>query len=156
MAVLEVSRNYERTIGIQLPQTASIAFQASNNNQTNTSSSSSSSSTTGTGTTTNTDTSNGLTLNSLAHLNATNFAVTIGQATANLLLTDSTTRILQNPRIRASDGQEATLKIGEKLPVATGSYQTGAATAIVSSLGEYAIPISGRRREHHRKADRSL
>src|SRR5262249_32282077 len=33
-----------------------------------------------------------------------------------------------------SDGQQATLKIGEKLPVATGSYQTGAATAIVSSL----------------------
>jgi len=134
VAVLEVSRNYERTIGIQLPQTASIAFQASNNNQTNSSSSSSSSSTTGTGTTTTTDTSNGLTLNSLAHLNATNFAVTIGQATVNLLLTDSSTRILQNPRIRASDGQEATLKIGEKLPVATGSYQTGAATAIVSSL----------------------
>jgi general secretion pathway protein D len=75
-----------------------------------------------------------LTLNSFAHLNATNFAVTIGNATANLLLTDSNTKILQNPRIRASDGQEATLKIGEKLPVATGSYQTGAATAIVSSL----------------------
>ncbi len=135
VAVLEVSRNYERTIGIQLPQTATVAFQASNyNNTTNSSSSSSSSSSGSTGTTTNTNTSNGLTLNSLAHLNATNFAVTIGNATANLLLTDSSTRILQNPRIRASDGQEATLKIGEKLPVATGSYQTGAATAIVSSL----------------------
>ena len=134
VAVLEVSRNYERTIGIQLPQTATIAFQASNNNQNSSSSSSSSSSTSTTSTTTTTDTSNGLTLNSLAHLNATNFAVTIGQATANLLLTNSSTRILQNPRIRASDGQEATLKIGEKLPIATGSYQTGAATAIVSSL----------------------
>ena len=133
VAVLEVSRNYERTIGVQLPQTATVNFQASNYNNTNTSSSSSSSSTT-TGSSTTTNTSNGLTLNSLAHLNGTNFAVTIGQATANLLLTDSSTRILQNPRIRASDGQEATLKIGEKLPVATGSYQTGAATAIVSSL----------------------
>ncbi len=133
VAVLEVSRNYERTIGVQLPQTATVNFQASNYNNTNTSSSSSSSSTT-TGTSTTSNTSNGLTLNSLAHLNGTNFAVTIGQATANLLLTDSSTRILQNPRIRASDGQEATLKIGEKLPVATGSYQTGAATAIVSSL----------------------
>jgi general secretion pathway protein D len=130
VAVLEVSRNYERTIGIQLPQTATIAFQSANNNTTNTSSSSSSSTTTGT----TTNTSNGLTLNDLAHLNATNFAVTIGQATVNLLLTNSSTKILQNPRIRASDGQEATLKIGEKLPVATGSYQTGAATAIVSSL----------------------
>jgi general secretion pathway protein D len=133
VAVLEVSRNYERTIGVQLPQTATVNFQASNFNNTNTSSSSSSSSTT-TGSSTTTNNSNGLTLNSLAHLNGTNFAVTIGQATANLLLTDSSTRILQNPRIRASDGQEATLKIGEKLPVATGSYQTGAATAIVSSL----------------------
>ncbi|MGB0123311.1 MAG: cohesin domain-containing protein, partial [Silvibacterium sp.] len=131
VAVLEVSRNYERTIGIQLPQTASVSFQQSNLNQSTTSSSSS---TTDTGTTTNTDTSNGLTLNSLAHLNATNFAVTIGQAQANLLLTDTSTKILQNPRIRASDGQEASLKIGEKIPVATGSYQTGAATAIVSSL----------------------
>ncbi len=134
VAVLEVSRNYERTIGVQLPQTATVNLQASNFNNTNTSSSSSSSSSTTTGTSTTTNTSNGLTLNSLAHLNGTNFAVTIGQATANLLLTDSSTRILQNPRIRASDGQEATLKIGEKLPVATGSYQTGAATAIVSSL----------------------
>jgi general secretion pathway protein D len=132
VAVLEVSRNYERTIGIQLPQTASVGFQQSNLNQTN---NTSTTSTTDTGTTTTpTDTSNGLTLNSLAHLNATNFAVTIGQAQANLLLTDSSTKILQDPRIRASDGQEASLKIGERIPVATGSYQTGAATAIVSSL----------------------
>ena len=135
VAVLEVSRNYERTIGIQLPQTASVAFQASNYNTTNSSSTSSTSTTSTSSTTTgSTDNSNGLTLNSLAHLNGTNFAVTIGQATANLLLTDSHTRILQNPRIRASDGQEASLKIGERLPVATGSYQTGAATAVVSSL----------------------
>jgi general secretion pathway protein D len=70
----------------------------------------------------------------LAHLKATDFAVTIGSATANLLLTDSNTKILQNPRIRATDGQKATMKIGEKIPIATGSYQTGAATAVVSSL----------------------
>jgi general secretion pathway protein D len=60
--------------------------------------------------------------------------VTIGAATANLLLTDSHTKILQNPRIRSTDGQKATEKIGEKIPIATGSYQTGAATAMVSSL----------------------
>ena len=135
VAVLEVSRNYERTIGIQLPQTATVGFQASNFNQ-NASNTSSTTSTTGTTTTptTGTNTSSGLTLNSLAHLNGTNFAVTIGQAQANLLLTDTNTKILQNPRIRASDGQEASMKIGERIPIATGSYQTGAATAIVSSL----------------------
>ncbi len=41
---------------------------------------------------------------------------------------------MQNPSIRATDGQKADLKIGERIPVATGSYQTGAATAVVSSL----------------------
>ena len=135
VAVLEVSRNYERTIGIQLPQTASVGFQESNFNQNASNTSSTTSTTTTTSTsTTGTNNSNGLTLNSLAHLNGTNFAVTIGQAQANLLLTDTNTKILQNPRIRASDGQEASLKIGERIPIATGSYQTGAATAIVSSL----------------------
>ena len=75
-----------------------------------------------------------MTLYSLSHLKATDFAVTVGSATANLLLTDSNTKILQNPRIRATDQQKATMKIGEKIPIATGSYQTGAATAMVSSL----------------------
>ncbi len=60
--------------------------------------------------------------------------MTISSATANLLLTDNDTRVLQNPRIRATDGQKADLKIGSQIPIATGSYQTGAATAIVSSL----------------------
>ena len=60
--------------------------------------------------------------------------MTVGQATANLLLSDSDTKVLQNPSIRATDGQKADLKIGERIPVATGSYQTGAATAVVSSL----------------------
>ena len=60
--------------------------------------------------------------------------MTIGQAAVDLLLTDTRSRIIQNPQIRASDGQQATLKIGERIPIATGSYQTGAATAIVSSL----------------------
>src|SRR6185503_13954874 len=132
VAVLEVSRNWERNIGIQLPQTATVGFQASNFNETN--NNNGGSTTGGSTNNNNNNNSNGLTLNSFAHLNGTNFAVSIGQAQANLLLTNSSTKILQNPRIRASDGQEATLKIGERIPIATGSYQTGAATAIVSSL----------------------
>ncbi|HLY18313.1 MAG TPA: cohesin domain-containing protein, partial [Bryobacteraceae bacterium] len=59
---------------------------------------------------------------------------TIGSATANLLLNDSNTKVLQSPRLRATDAQKATMKIGERIPIATGSYQTGAATALVSSL----------------------
>ena len=50
----------------------------------------------------------------------------------NALLSDSDTRILQNPRIRATDGQRATLKIGSKIPVATGSYNAGVSAGIAS------------------------
>src|SRR6185369_8086040 len=46
-------------------------------------------------------------------------------ATATALLSDSTTKIIQNPQIRALDGQKASLKIGDRVPVATGSFQPG-------------------------------
>ena len=125
VAVLEVNRDRIRQLGIQLPQSFGVATQASN--ATTTSASGTTPSTT--------STTASFTLNSLAHLNATNFAVTIGGAELDAMLTDSDTRILQNPRIRASDGQRATLKIGSKIPVATGSYSAGAATGLTSGIG---------------------
>ena len=124
VAVLEVNRDKLRNIGITLPQTATVSLQG--NNATSTSNSA----TNGTSTVTATQSTNNLTLNTLANLNATNFAVTIGQATANLLLTDTNTRILQNPRIRATDNQKATLKIGSRIPVATGSFSNGVSSGI--------------------------
>jgi general secretion pathway protein D len=135
VAVMEVSRDLLRNIGVQLPQTASINFQPANANLNNNNNNNNNTGT-DTGTTTNSTstTTSAITLDNLAHLNSTNFAVTIGQAAVNLLLTDTRSKIIQNPQLRASDGQEATLKIGERIPIATGSYQTGAATAIVSSL----------------------
>ena len=127
IAVLEVSKNWERTLGVQWPSSVGIALNPPSTSST----SSTTSSTTGDTSTTST---NNLNLYNLAHLKATDFAVTVGAATANLLLTDSNTKILQNPRIRATDAQKAIMKIGERIPIATGSYQTGAATAVVSSL----------------------
>ena len=41
------------------------------------------------------------------------------------MMGDSNTKIIQNPQIRALDGQKATLKIGDRVPVATGSFQPG-------------------------------
>src|SRR5207248_10478147 len=64
-------------------------------------------------------------LNSLANLNATDFQVTIDSATITALFSDSNTKHIQNPQIRALDGQKASLKIGDKVPVATGSFQPG-------------------------------
>ena len=129
IAILEVSRNWERNLGISWPSSVGVALQPPNSSSTTTAT------TTGTtGTTGTTSTGTTPTLYDLNHLKATNFAVTIGSAQANLLLTDSNTKILDNPRIRSTDAQKATMKIGTRIPIATGSYQTGAATAVVSSL----------------------
>ena len=121
VAVLEVNKNVEHNLGITLPQSITLTPQANPNTTT------SSSSTATTGTTTNS-----FTLNSLAHLNANNFGVTLTGGTLNALLTDADTRVLQNPSIRATDGQRATMKIGEKIPVATGSYNAGVSTGVAS------------------------
>jgi len=133
IAVLEVSTSWERTLGIQWPTSVGVALQPPCT-ENSTCSNSTTSTTTTTTTTGSTDNGTTPSLYDLSHLKATDFAVTVGAATANLLLTDSNTKILQNPRIRATDAQKATLTVGEKIPVATGSYQTGAATAVVSSL----------------------
>jgi general secretion pathway protein D len=125
VAVLEVNRQVEHNLGITLPTSFGLTPQANPNTVTNSSTAAS-----GTGTTT----PNNFTLNTLAHLNANNFGVTLGGGTLNALLSDSDTRILQNPSIRATDGQRATIKIGQKIPVATGSYNAGVSTG-VSSIG---------------------
>jgi general secretion pathway protein D len=124
VAILEVDKDKLRNIGLSWPGSISFALQPPQ----------SATSTTTTTTTGTTSTTGQLTLNNLANLNANNFAITVSSATANLLMTSSDTKILQNPRIRATDGQKATMKVGSKIPIATGSYQTGAATAITSSL----------------------
>ncbi|MBZ5549843.1 MAG: type II and III secretion system protein [Acidobacteriia bacterium] len=115
VAVMQVSRDKMRNLGINPPTSATVQLQPNIN--TNTSNS-------GTNTNTNTST-NGINLNTLANLNATDFQVTIPQATATALLSDSNTKLIQNPQIRALDGQKATLKIGDRVPVATGSFQPG-------------------------------
>jgi general secretion pathway protein D len=130
IAVLEVSKNWERTLGISWPSSIGVSLQP-NCAATNSCSTSTTTSTT-TGTTGTSTTSP--TLYNLAHLNSTDFALSVGSATLNLLLTDNNTKVLQSPRIRATDDQKATMKIGSRIPIATGSYQTGAATALVSSL----------------------
>jgi len=118
VAVMQVSKDKMHTIGINPPTSVTVQLQP-NVSTTGTTG-------TGTGTTTTTSSSsNGINLNTLANLNATDFQVTIPQATATALLSDTNTKIVQNPQIRALDGQKATLKIGDRVPVATGSFQPG-------------------------------
>jgi general secretion pathway protein D len=125
IAVMEVNTDLLRNIGLQLPGSIGVQLQTSTAVANSTAASSITNPTTGVPGTTG----SGLSLNDLGNLNATNFGITISPATLNLLLTDSDTRVLQNPQIRAVDGEKASLKIGEKIPIATGSFSPGAGIA---------------------------
>jgi len=124
VAVLQINRDKSKTYGINPPTSATVALQ---NNITSTNTTTTG--TTGAGNTgtinQSTGTPNQLNLNQLANLNATDFTITIPQATATALFSDNTTKLIQKPQIRAVDGQKASLKIGDRVPVATGSFQPG-------------------------------
>lgn len=121
VAIMQINRDKSKTLGISPPTSATVALQ---NNVTNTTTGTSTTSTT-TNTNTTSGTPNSINLNALGNLNATDFTVTISQATATALFSDSSTKLIQNPQIRAVDGQKATLKIGDRVPVATGSFGSG-------------------------------
>jgi general secretion pathway protein D len=123
VAIMQVTRDKMRNLGIQPP--ASISVQLQQNVPTTSSTTVAGNAGNGGTATTTTGTAGSISLNSLANLNATNFQVTIPAATANFLMSDSSSKLITQPQIRASDGQKASLKIGERIPVATGSFQPG-------------------------------
>ena len=61
--------------------------------------------------------------------------MTLPNFTANAVLTDTDTKIIQDPELRSVEGQEATLKIGDRIPVATGSFQAGVGVGAVGAAG---------------------
>jgi len=121
IAVMQVSKDRSRTLGLNPPTSMTVQLQ---NNITTTTTTGTTNSGTG-GTVTQSSGSGGINLNTLGNLNATNFQVTIPAANLSLVMGASDTKLLQNPQIRALDGQKASLKIGDRVPVATGSFQPG-------------------------------
>ena len=116
IAVLQVSRQRMRNLGVSPPTSASIVMVP------------------GTGGASGSGSGGAFTLNSLGNLNATNFQVSIPGATMTYLMSDSDTKLIQNPEIRALDNEKATLKIGDRVPVATGSFGAAAGGGGVSAL----------------------
>src|ERR1041385_7631279 len=118
VVVAQVRRDKLRNLGITPPQNFQVALQGTNVTTNN-----------GTGGTTS---SSGLNFNDLQHLNSTNYAVTIDPLKAVALFSDADTKIMQNPKIRATDNEKATLTIADKIPIATGSFGTplGVGTAV--------------------------
>jgi general secretion pathway protein D len=89
---------------------------------------------TGTGTGTDTDTDNGndngtaagpIPLNRIKSLGLGDFSTVVPGGLLQALMSDSQTKIVQQPQVRAVDNYKASLKIGDRVPYATGSFQPG-------------------------------
>jgi general secretion pathway protein D len=132
-ALMEVSRDKMQTLGISPPAGALVQLQPNINSISNPVDSGNSNGVTSSSTTSS-SLGAGTNLNSLANLNATDFLATISSANATALFTDSSTKILQNPQIRSLNGQKASLKIGSRVPAATGSYQSAIGGLAVNGL----------------------
>ncbi len=68
------------------------------------------------------------TLAQLGSLSTNDFSIAMPGGIVQALLNDRTTRVLQNPQLRTLDTIKASLKIGQRYPYATGSFQPGIGT----------------------------
>ena len=118
--VLEVLRNKSRDLTVAVAPTGAtipINFTPRLSIQSPSSASGSDS--------TSSSSSNMIPLSSLPKITTKDFSTTLPNAMIEALMTDRGTRILQRPQVRAADGQKATLRIGDRVPVASGSFQPG-------------------------------
>jgi general secretion pathway protein D len=106
IAVMEINRDRINTIGTTVPTTDSIALQAAGGAAAG--------------------------LVKIGSLNGSSFVTSVPGASFTLLMSDSNTKILQKPQLRALDNEKATLKIGDRVPIATGSF--GAAAGGINNL----------------------
>jgi general secretion pathway protein D len=146
--VMDVSSDVSHQIGAGLVSNGTnglaVPFQFSPTNPitTSTTGASGTGGTGATSTTTTTTTTTGSTaasstfvaLSQLGHLGTSDFSTSLPGAMLQAVMSDSRTKIQESPQLRVSDGQKATLKIGEKYPYATGSFQPGVGTVGVSPL----------------------
>jgi general secretion pathway protein D len=72
--------------------------------------------------------SGAITLGRLGHISTGDFSTTLPGALLQAALGDNRTKILNSPQVRASDGMKVSLKIGQRIPIATGSFQSGVGT----------------------------
>jgi general secretion pathway protein D len=124
-----------RDLGILPGQSVSLAFTPRTSLQPNGGTSTTTTTTTTTTTSTTGSTIPQITLNNLQRLSSADYSITLPGATANAIATDTKTKIIQDPEIRVTDGQKASLKIGQRVPVATGSFQAGVGVGVGGGAG---------------------
>ena len=123
--VLQVRRDLVRNLGINPGGTATVTFTGNTTTTTNNG--------TGTGTGTGAATAAGITLNQLKHLSTADYTINLPGATVNALMSDNNTRVIQEPQVRSIDGEKATVNIGSRVPIATGSFQAGTGVGVASA-----------------------
>ena len=64
-------------------------------------------------------------LGELKSLGSNDFTVNLPGALLQAVMTDRNSKVRQTPQIRAADGQKAQLRIGSKVPTASGSFGSG-------------------------------
>ena len=74
-------------------------------------------------TVTPTTTSELIALSRVGHISTGDFSITMPGALLQATMADSATKVLQSPQVRAASGQKASLRIGEKYPIASGGIQ---------------------------------
>ena len=148
LQVLETRLDRLHDLGILPGQSVAVQFAprtnlspASTTATTSTTSTTTTTATTTTTSTTGTNSTNPLVpLANLKHLGLADYSITLPGAAANAILTDTSTRILQDPEVRMTDGEQTKLRIGDRVPIATGSFQAGvgvgatAGTSLVNPL----------------------
>src|SRR5690348_9003859 len=94
IAVMQVSKDRSHTLGISPPTSATVTLQSNLNTTTTTGTTNSGAG----GTVTQSTGTNGINLNTLGNLNATDFQVTIPSANLSAIMSNSDTKLLQNPQ----------------------------------------------------------
>lgn len=144
--VMEVNRTYMRNLSAAIgvggintsinftPRTQLQGVQNTSTTGTTATTGTTTATTTGTTGSTTSTTSNIL-LSNISHISTADYTVSgVPGGLIEALLSDASTKVLETPQIRALDNYKASLKIGEKIPTATGSFQPGVGGVGVNPL----------------------
>ncbi|MSV30441.1 MAG: hypothetical protein EXQ52_17110 [Bryobacterales bacterium] len=126
--VLEVSRSRTRDLAAAIAQkgiTSPITYTGGGATSSGTGTGTDPGTGTGTGTGSGASAGGAIPLGRVPHLSIKDYAITLPGGLIQAVLSDSNTRVLQSPQIRAADGFKSSLKIGDRVPIASGSFQPG-------------------------------
>lgn len=73
-------------------------------------------------------------INRLGSVGSGSWSLSLPNYLVTAVFKGSDTDLLQSPRVRAADNQQAVLRIGDKIPIATGSFQPGVGGVGISPL----------------------